>query len=137
MAKVYIETSIISYLTVRPSGNLRTAASQKETIDWWETQKSRFSLCISKVVIEEAGKGDKIAAGKRLAKLSDIEILALNDQVVTLSKSLINEGGVPQKALDDALHIAVATVHGIDYLLTWNCRHIDNAEKKPKIREIC
>ncbi len=87
-------------------------------------RKDRFALYISEVVIEEAGRGDNLAAKKRLAKLSGIEILPLNDDVVVLSKALIQEGGVPKKALDDALHIAVATVHRIDYLLTWNCRHI-------------
>ena len=137
MAKVYIETSIVSYLTARPSSNLVSAAWQKKTTDWWETQKGRFSLCISEVVIEEAGRGDKVAASRRLAELSGIEVLPLNDKVVRLSKVLIQEGSVPKKALDDALHIAVAAVHGIDYLLTWNCRHINNAETKPKIRKIC
>jgi predicted nucleic acid-binding protein len=137
MSKVYIETSIVSYLTARPSGQLTTAARQKETNDWWENQKERFTLCISTVVIEEAEKGDKNAASKRLAKLSGIEILSLNDNVVELSKALVADGGIPQNALDDALHIAVAAVHGVEYLLTWNCRHIDNAEKKPKIRKIC
>lgn len=137
MEKVYIETSIVSYLTARPSSHLIGAAWQKATTDWWETQKDRFALYISEVVIEEAGRGDNLAAKKRLARLSGIEILPLNDNVVVLSKALIQEGGVPKKALDDALHIAVATVHRIDYLLTWNCRHIDNAEMKPKIRKIC
>ena len=137
MKKVYIETSIVSYLTARPSSNLIAAAWQKETTDWWETQRSRFSLCISDVVIEEAGRGDPRAASRRLAELSGIEVLPLNDEVVSLSKALIRKGGVPQKALDDALHIAIAAVHGIDYLLTWNCRHIDNAETKPKIRKVC
>lgn len=137
MAKVYIETSIISYLTARPTSNLIAAAWQKETTDWWETRKNRFSLCISEVVIEEAGRGDSTAARRRLAELSGIEVLPLTDNVVGLSKALIQEGGVPKKALDDALHIAVAAVHDVDYLLTWNCPHIDNAEMKPKIRKIC
>ncbi len=92
MSKVYIETSIVSYLTARPSGQLTTAARQKETHDWWETQKERFTLCISKMVIEEAEKGDKNAASKRLAKLSGIEIIPLNDKVVELSKALVAEG---------------------------------------------
>lgn len=137
MAKVYIETSIISYLTARPSSNLIAAAWQKETIDWWEKQSIRFSLCISDVVIEEAGRGDRNAAERRLAELFGIEILPLTDDVVALSKAIVQEGGVPQKAIDDALHIAIAAVHDVDYLLTWNCQHIDNAEMKPKIRKIC
>ncbi|MBU0500858.1 MAG: type II toxin-antitoxin system VapC family toxin [Gammaproteobacteria bacterium] len=137
MAKVYIETSIVSYLTARPSGNLIAAAWQKETLDWWETQRGRFSLYLSELVIEEAGKGDAEAARRRLDALSGITILSLNDAAVDLAQALIEGGGVPRKALDDALHISIAAVHGVDYLLTWNCRHIDNAEMKPRIRSIC
>ena len=74
MAKVYIETSIISYLTARPSSNLIAAAWQKETTDWWESQRHRFSLCVSDLVIEEAGRGDKGAARRRLAKLAGVEV---------------------------------------------------------------
>jgi predicted nucleic acid-binding protein len=135
MAKVYIETSIISYLTARPSNNLIAAAWQKETVDWWETQRARFDLYISEVVIEEAGRGDESAASRRLEALEDIEVLQLDNISVELSKALINEGAVPKKALDDALHVAIAAVNGMDFLLTWNCRHIDNAEMKPKIRK--
>jgi hypothetical protein len=134
--KVYIETSIISYLTARPSNNLITAAWQKETFDWWETQHNRFELFISDVVLEEAGRGDETAASRRLAVIADIQVLSLDDAVVGLSKALIAEGGMPLKALDDALHVAIAAVNGMDFLLTWNCRHIDNAEMKPKIRQI-
>lgn len=136
MAKIYIETSIVSYLTARPSNNLIAAAWQKETIDWWETQEGRFDPYISEVVIEEASRGDASAASRRLAALDGIKVLPLNKATVELSKILIQEGGIPKKALDDALHIAIAFVHGIDFLLTWNCRHIDNAEMKPKIRKI-
>ena len=137
MQKIYIETSIISYLTARPSSNLIAAAWQKETLDWWETQRNRFDLYISNIVIEEAGRGDSGAASRRLEALASIPILPLNEDVVKLSKALIQEGGLPSKALDDALHIALSAVHGMDYLLTWNCRHIDNAEKKPLIRKVC
>nr|VFK56452.1 MAG: Predicted nucleic acid-binding protein, contains PIN domain [Candidatus Kentron sp. TUN]VFK59037.1 MAG: Predicted nucleic acid-binding protein, contains PIN domain [Candidatus Kentron sp. TUN]VFK62759.1 MAG: Predicted nucleic acid-binding protein, contains PIN domain [Candidatus Kentron sp. TUN] len=137
MAKLYIETSIVSYLTARPSGNLTAAAWQKETMDWWEIQRGRFSLCISDLVVEEASRGDGNAVKRRLAVLEGIKLLPLTDEAVGLSKALVENGGVPEKALDDALHIAIAAVHGINYLLTWNCRHIDNAETKPIIRRIC
>jgi hypothetical protein len=92
--RVYIETSIVSYLTARPSSDLLAAAWQKVTTDWWDTQRNRFDLFASDVVFEEAGRGD-------------------------------------------ALHIALSAVHGVDYLLTWNYRHIDNAETKPIIRKVC
>ena len=134
---VYIETSIVSYLTARPSSNLLAAAWQKATVDWWDTQRGRFDLYVSATVIEEANRGNSQAAARRLKALADIPLLPITEAVVALAKSLIRGGGVPEKALDDALHIAVSAVHGIDYLLTWNCRHIDNAETKPLIRRIC
>ena len=136
MAKIYIETSIVSYLTARPSNNLIAAAWQRETVDWWETQRGRFDLYISEVVVEEAGRGDESAASRRLRALEDIEVLQLDKKSVALSKALIERGAVPKKALDDALHLAVAAVNGMEFLLTWNCRHIDNAELKPKIRNV-
>jgi hypothetical protein len=134
---VYIETSIISYLTARPSSNLLSAAWQKVTNDWWDIQKNRFELFASDVVIEEAGRGDDLMAARRLEVLAGIPILAMTDEVVVLSEALIQAGALPPKALGDSLHIALSAVHGIDYLLTWNYRHIDNAEAKPLIRKIC
>jgi len=134
---VYIETSIISYLTARPSGNLLAAAWQKVTIDWWDTQRSRFDLFVSDVVIEEAGRGDEAAVARRLEALAGIPLLAITDDVMALSEALIEARALPKKAIGDSLHIALSVVHGIDYLLTWNCRHIDNAETKPIIREVC
>ncbi|XCN71237.1 MAG: type II toxin-antitoxin system VapC family toxin [Candidatus Electrothrix aestuarii] len=136
MGKVYIETSIVSYLTARPSSNLIAAAWQKETIDWWESEKQRFKLYISEVVIEEAGRGNADAASRRLSALDGLEIFKINKEIVALSKILIQDGGIPKKALDDALHVAIASVHAVEFLLTWNCRHTNNAEMKPKIRKI-
>jgi hypothetical protein len=81
--------------------------------------------------------GDKTAASRRIEAFAGLEILPLDDEVIGLSETLIQDGGVPKKALDDALHIAISAVHCVDFLLTWNCRHIDNAEMKPGIREIC
>ena len=134
---VYIETSIVSYLTARPTNDLMAAAWQKMTIDWWNTQRRRFSLYTSSVVAEEAGRGNLEAASRRVEALSGISLLALTKAVVSLSKALLQEGALPAKALDDSLHIAIAAVHGVDYLLTWNCRHIDNAEMKPVVRTVC
>ncbi|MFH1112301.1 MAG: type II toxin-antitoxin system VapC family toxin [Pseudomonadota bacterium] len=134
---VYVETSIISYLTARPSRDLLAAAWQKVTVDWWETQRPRFDLFVSDVVIEEAGRGDETAVVRRLEALAGIPILEINEEVVAFSEALIEARALPQKAIGDALHIALSVVHGIDYLLTWNCRHIDNAETKPLIRGVC
>ena len=137
MDTLYIETSIVSYLTARPTSDLLAAAWQKETIDWWDTQRSRYSLYASRVVTEEAGRGSQEAASRRLEALSGIPLLAITDEVVALSKALVERGALPARAIGDSLHIAVAAVHTVDYLLTWNCRHIDNAEMKPVVRSVC
>jgi hypothetical protein len=134
---VYIETSIVSYLTARPSSDLLAAAWQKITVDWWETQRDRFELFISDIVLEEAGRGDKFAVARRLDALAEMSLLAITDEVVKFSEALIRAGALPKSAIGDSLHIAISAVHGIDYLLTWNYRHIDNAEKKPIIRKVC
>ena len=134
---VYVETTIVSYLTARPTSDLLAAAWQKTTVDWWETQRSRFDLYTSDVALEEARWGDPEASRKRLGALSGIPVLEINHPVVALYKALLEGKALPAKAQDDALHLAVSAVHGIDYLLTWNFRHLDNAETKPIMRYIC
>ncbi len=134
--KIYIETSIISYLTGRPSRNLLVAAWQNLTLEWWDNCRNKFDLFTSEIVLEEAAEGDPKAAEKRIAVLQKIPLLELTDSVVDLAKKLIAENALPSNALDDALHISFSAVHNMDYLLTWNYRHIDNAEIKPFIRSI-
>jgi hypothetical protein len=96
-----------------------------------------FKLFTSPLVLAEAGQGDADAVQRRIQKLKDIPDLEITDDVVVLAKKLVNDGAVPKEAMDDAMHIAVAAVHGVDYLLTWNFRHLDNAEKKPLVRSVC
>ena len=134
--KVYLETTIISYLTARPSRDIIIAAHQELTNEWWENRKRRFDLYVSQLVIQEVKSGDKEAARKRLGFLEPIPLLELNDKVISLARILMNEA-IPPKAVEDALHIAVAAIHGMDYLLTWNCKHIANAEKEHAIAEVC
>lgn len=134
---VYIETSIISYLTARPSRSLFTAGCQQITVDWWEDRRGGFDLFTSEIVLLEARSGDPHAVTRRLAILQEIAELILTDGAKELARMFLVEGAVPHKAQADALHIAVAAVHGIDYLLTWNCRHINNPEIKPAIRTVC
>ena len=134
---VYIETSIVSYLAARPTSDLLAAAWQKTTVDWWDTQRNRFDLYTSDVTVEEAGRGNPEAAARRLEALSGIPILPTTEAVAALSKALLQGRALPAKALDDALHIAISAVHGVNYLLTWNCRHLDNAETKPIMRSVC
>ena len=137
MKSVYIETSIASYLTARPSRDLRAAAWQQTTIQWWEQERPKHDLFTSELVLAEARAGDADAARRRLAALDEFPLLAVTDDAKDLADRLMADGGIPAHAEADALHIAVASVHGMDYLLTWNCRHIDNAATKPLIRSIC
>lgn len=124
---VYIETSIVGYLTVRPSNNLILMANFEITRRWWETRSSQFSLYISQVVLDEAAQGDSEIAIKRLEILQNLPVLELNEAIQDLAAQFLTKSNLPSKASDDAIHIATATVHGLDYLLTWNCKHIANA----------
>jgi predicted nucleic acid-binding protein len=135
--KVYIETSVVSYLTARPTKSIPAAAWQQATVAWWDTRRTMFDLFVSEVVIEEAEQGHPEASQRRLDAMADIPRLAVSEEVFSLAAALIKDGALPGVASDDALHVAVAAWHGMDYLLTWNCRHIDNAEKKPVIRKVC
>lgn len=137
MKSIYIETSIASYLTSRPSRDLRAAAWQQTTAQWWEQERRKYGLFTSELVLAEAQDGDADAAQRRLAALNGIPLLGVTDGAKNLARRLIAEGAVPQHAEADALHIAVASVHAMDYLLTWNCRHIDNAAAKPIVRSVC
>lgn len=132
--KVYVETSVISYLTARPSKTILGAAHQQITLAWWET-RNQYELLVSESVLRECGAGDPDAARKRLAVLSDIPLLLITEQAVQIAELLVERGIIPPKAAEDALHIAIATVNGVDYLLTWNCRHIANPEIQRGIAE--
>ena len=135
--RVYVETSIPSYLTARRSRDLIATANQELTQEWWETRRDDFYLVISEFVLREASAGDPIAASNRLASIVGIPELNVTDEVGELARMLIEQIPIPKKAQLDAFHIAIAAVHGIDYLLTWNCTHINNAELRPRIEAIC
>lgn len=137
MKSVYIETSIFSYLTARPSANVISAARQRLTCDWWEKSRFRFELFVSPLVEAEASRGDPDAAKRRIVAMEGIPSLEILPQVSELTSLLLEKGALPRKAEDDAAHVSLAAVHEMDYLLTWNCRHIDNAEMKPVIRDVC
>ena len=135
--KIYIETSFISYLTARPSRDLIIAAHQQITHEWWDKRRENFDLYISQLVIREAGGGNPEAAAKRLAVLQDIPLMEMNETAMFLGEQLVMQHAVPKGWEEDALHIAVAVVNGADYLLTWNCTHIGNAERRNLIAEVC
>ncbi|TAN50190.1 MAG: DNA-binding protein [Methylococcaceae bacterium] len=134
---VYVETSIVSYLTSRPSNDIRVAANQNTTVEWWETRRPVFDLFISEFVVVEAASGHPDAVSRRLAALNGIPELMSTEDVRMLGKALIARGSLPPKAEIDAYHIAIAAVHGMQYLLTWNCTHIANAVMRPKIESLC
>ena len=136
-AKVYIETSVISYLTARPSNDIRAVANQNVTLEWWETQRPKFDLLISEFVIAEASLGHPEAAQRRLAAIADIVELQATEEVRALGQELIRRNALPARAEIDAYHVAIAAVNGIEYLLTWNCAHIANAHTRPKIESTC
>jgi hypothetical protein len=128
MAKrVYIETTIPSYLAAWPNRDLVQAAHQEITHEWWNKERLRYDLCISQTVLDEAAAGDADAARRRLLLLRDLPLLDLNEAVRDVAKAIMRSGLLPQKAARDAVHIGVSSVHRIDILLIWNCQHIANA----------
>jgi len=132
--KVYIETSILSYLTARPNNDLRAMANQSTTIEWWESRMPEFDIFISEFVVAESSQGNSEAVARRLAVIPELEI---TEAVRLLGRALVAEGPIPNGSEIDAYHIAVAAVNGMDYLLTWNCKHIANAIIRPKVEEVC
>ncbi|MBX9622792.1 MAG: type II toxin-antitoxin system VapC family toxin [Gemmataceae bacterium] len=134
--RVYIETTIPSYLTAWPSRDLIRAAHQQSTREWWAAREG-YELFVSRLVLQECSAGDPRAAADRLAALTGIPVLGLSPEILTLAADLFEELRLPEKAAPDAHHIATAARHGIKYLLTWNCRHIANARHRPVIEDIC
>jgi predicted nucleic acid-binding protein len=134
--KVYLETSVISYLTARPSRDVVKLAKQELTRQWWKLCSESFSLWVSRPVIEEISAGDVEAARLRREAVAGFPELVVTDKVNALYRQLLSANIVPEKAPLDALHIAIAAVHGMTYLLTWNCSHINNATNKPKAMKI-
>lgn len=134
---VYIETSVVSYLAARPSRDLIVAAHQQLTSDWWHNQREQYRLVVSELVVAEAGEGDSEVASRRKTFLAGIPILEIDARSIGLGEQLVKHKAVPEKAGADALHIATACVNGVDYLLTWNCKHIANERTKRRIDLVC
>jgi PIN domain len=134
---VYIETSVVSYLTARSSADQLKAACQQVTQTWWNTRRNDVEAYISPYVVEEASRGDSAAAQARMETLTSLPILPNDPAIIELAQYLLQGGGLPAKARLDALHIACATFHRMDVLLTWNCTHIANPMQLPVIRGLC
>ena len=133
MDTIYIETSIVSHATARPSSDIQIAAVQHQARNWWSTERSNFELVTSQLVIDEASAGDPSAAADRLRLLDGLPTVPINDDVRLLARAIVSASIMPAKAAADALHVAAAAVAGVQYLLTLNCKHIANADMLPKI----
>ena len=136
-SKVYVESTIISYLAARPSSDPIVKAHQFISEKWWSERRAKFDLVISEQVILEIEAGDPEAAQRRVSLARDIPIVRLNADVEALASRLVRVGAVPATSIEDVTHIAAATVHGAEYLITWNCRHIPNATVRNLIEKTC
>lgn len=136
MNTVYIETSIVSYLRQKPSSQVVTAARQLLTHRWWDNERDRYELVISQFVIDEAAAGDPTLAAERLEVLDGIPLLPPAPEIPQIASEIMSLGVLPEKAQVDALHIATVAHHRIQYLLTWNCKHIANARILPRIHDL-
>ena len=136
-SKVYIETTAVSYLVARPSTDATLSVRQRVTRQFWEDYSDNFEFIVSDVVITEIRQGDKIAAQRRIDALAGLTVLDLSSEAVILALELINAGAVPPHSLPDAQHIAVAVVNGIEYLTSWNYKHIVNETKRQHIDQVC
>jgi hypothetical protein len=137
MESVYLETTFISYLVARASRDLLVAGHQQATQDWWADRRGKFECYVSQVVIDEASVGDPSEVQKRIAVIGDLPAIEVTEDAKSLARALLSSGAIPPRAVADAAHIAVAAIHGIDYLLTWNCRHLANAQIMRGVAAVC
>jgi predicted nucleic acid-binding protein len=135
--KVYLETTVISYLAARPSRDIVVAAHQQLTRQWWEQRRQDYHLLVSDIVLREAADGDSEAATRRTDLLTGIDVLEVGEEALQLAEVLVRRRAVPDTSAQDALHIAIAVTNGVDYLLTWNCTHIANAAMRRAIDDVC
>ena len=134
---VYIETTIVSFLTARPSRDPVTSVFIEQTKAWWNQRRMNYELFASDVVLREASQGDVNAARRRKEVLLTLSVIPATPPALKLARSFIEHLAIPPNAADDAVHIAIAAVSELRYLLTWNCRHIANAEIRPKLEALC
>lgn len=133
---LYLETSVVSYYTGRPSRDLIVAGRQQVTRDWWENERRNYSLCISALVLQESRRGEPEAVKRRQQALKGIPLLGLTGHTEELAEALVKKGPIPAEYPEDALHIALASTNAAIYLLTWNFRHINNATMKSDVTRI-
>ncbi len=136
MDTIYIETSIVSYRRQRPSSQVVMAARQLLTHQWWNDERFKYKLVASQFVIDEATAGDPVLAAERLAALDGVPLLPLDPEIAIIADEIMLRAILPPKARTDALHIAAVAHHRVQYLLTWNCRHIANGRILPRIHGV-
>ena len=136
-SKLYLETTIPSYLTSRSSRDLIIAGHQQITREWWDTRRNRFDIYISQFVLDEAKAGDPEAARDRMKAIRDLPLLDITPEVEVLAVGLLASRVIPRRAATDAAHIAIAAVHGMDFLMTWNCVHLANAAIAKAVAGVC
>ncbi len=134
---VYLETTVIGHLVGRLHPDPTVAGKQISTREWWATAADRFQLFASKLVVDECSGGDALAATERLSALDKLDFIVVNAEAETLAQQLISGHALPSTELRDALHISLAAVFGIEYLVTWNFKHIANPSTRSSIEAIC
>jgi predicted nucleic acid-binding protein len=132
-----LETTVVSYLTAKPSRDVVIAGHQQSTREWWEDRRQDFKVVASQLVVQESGKGDMPAAQRRLEILKSVKLLEITPEATTLARSLIANGVIPETSILDALHVAVAVINGCKYLATWNYRHLASAGVRARIEAFC
>jgi hypothetical protein len=133
---VYSETTVISYLTARPSRDLIVAAHRQVTVEWWDNTLPLLDAFVSPIFIEEVSKGDEVTAKSRLEKIAGFPVLEITDEVQELASLYFEKIPIPDKARGDAFHLAIATYHGMDFLVSWNFIHILSARVKAVVYDI-
>jgi hypothetical protein len=134
--RVYIETTVLSYLTALPSRDLVRAAHQQITTEWW-AKRDGFELFVSDAVLAEVSAGHEEAASRRVEAAQGLPVLEMSTAAQDLAEALLIAAALPRKAAIDAVHVALAAVNGMHFLLTWNCTHIANATMRPRIEAVC
>ena len=134
--RIYIESTIPSYVVARPARDLLQAARQQLTRDWWDFQRGKHDLFTSQVVLDEVAFGEKAMAQLRLDSLDGVPLLQVTDEVKALARKVLESGLLPVTADRDAAHIALASAYEMDMLLTWNCRHLANAAIQHRLRRL-
>jgi hypothetical protein len=134
--KIYIESSVVSYLIAKPTRDLVSAAHQQLTREWCDKSLKKFDVYVSTLILSEISRGDKDASVERNRVIANIPVLSVNMDALDLASQILAKSGLPKKAGDDATHIACATLSGMDFLLTWNCKHIANATIRKKVEMI-